>query len=159
MMASIEKAVEIAARAHAGTRDKQGGAYLSHPLRVMMDVEGTEAQIVAALHDCVEDTEISLDDLRAAGFSESIVDAVAHVTHDDDQSYAEYVIAAKSNAIARQVKLADLRDNMRPDRVLLREDRSEPDLKRIQRYILSYQYLIDRLDESDYRRRMRTLES
>jgi hypothetical protein len=64
-VATIERAIEIAAKAHAGVKDKQGQPYLLHPLRVMMGVEGEEAQIVAVLHDVVEDTPISLDDIRA----------------------------------------------------------------------------------------------
>ena len=63
-MATIEKALQIAAQAHEGQKDKEGQPYILHPLRVMSRVEGEEAQIVAILHDVVEDTTVTLDDLR-----------------------------------------------------------------------------------------------
>ena len=150
-MATIEKAVEIAAKAHAGVRDKQGQPYLYHPLRVMLGVEDEDARIVAALHDVVEDTNVTLDDLRAEGFSEPIIEALALVTHKDKSiPYSEYVILAKGNRIARQVKLSDLRDNTSLNRILLRGDKLEADGRRIQKYLLSYRFLTDQISEADY---------
>ena len=64
-MATVEKAIEIAAKAHAGVKDKQGKPYILHPIRVMMGVENEATQIVAILHDVVEDTSVSMDDIRA----------------------------------------------------------------------------------------------
>jgi hypothetical protein len=119
-VATIEKAIEIAATAHAGVKDKQGKPYLLHPIRVMMDVEDGDAQIVAVLHDVVEDTDVSIDDIRSQGFSNDVVDALNLVTHRKNQPYSEYVIACKQNQISRQVKLSDLRDNTNLGRVLLR---------------------------------------
>jgi hypothetical protein len=81
----------------------------------MMSVEGEEAQIVAVLHDVIEDTSVTADDLRKAGFSEKLVAAVLCVMHRKDDSYADYVVRCKGNEIARQVKLADLKDNSRLD--------------------------------------------
>ena len=79
-MATIEKALQIAAQAHEGQKDKGGEPYILHPLRAMMSVQGEEAQIVAVLHDVIEDTSVTADDLRQAGFSDQIVDAVLCVT-------------------------------------------------------------------------------
>jgi len=62
-MATLEKAIELAAQAHAGQRDKGGCCYVLHPLRVMMRQQSEEAMIVAVLHDTVEDTELTLEDL------------------------------------------------------------------------------------------------
>ena len=157
-MATIEKAVEIAAKSHAGTKDRSGVPYLLHPLRVMMGVEGEAAQIVAVLHDVVEDTPVTLDEIRAEGFRDEIVEALALVTHGADQSYSEYVIALKSNPIARQVKLSDLRDNSTLDRVMLRPHNIDWDTARIQRYVLSYQYLTDIITEDEYRELMKERE-
>ncbi len=112
-MATLEKALQIAAKAHEGQKDKEGLPYILHPLRVMGHVEGSDAQIVAVLHDVVEDTAVTLDDLRAAGFGETVLAAVACVTHRKDQPYADYVIGCKDNPVARQVKLGDLADNCR----------------------------------------------
>jgi len=150
-MATIEKALQIAARSHEGQKDKEGQPYILHPLRVMSRVEGEEAQIVAVLHDVIEDTSVTLDDLRQAGFGERIVAAVLCVTHRKEESYADYVVRCKKDEIARQVKLADLHDNTRLERVLLRPQRLQSDLARIRRYVLSYKFLMDRIAEEQYR--------
>src|SRR5262249_20867350 len=81
LMATLEKAIELAARAHAGQKDKQNLPYILHPLRVMMRVEGEEAQMVAVLHDTIEDTDLTEDDLRRAGFSEAVIAGVLACTH------------------------------------------------------------------------------
>jgi (p)ppGpp synthase/HD superfamily hydrolase len=150
-MATIERALQIAAQAHEGQKDKEGLPYILHPLRVMSGVEGLETQIVALLHDVVEDTPVTLEDLREAGFAESVLAAVACVTHSHAEPYADYVIRCKANPIARQVKLADLHDNSRLARVILRGDRMERDLARIRRYVLSYKFLTDQISEQEYR--------
>ena len=157
-MANIEKAVEIAAKAHAGVKDKQGKPYLLHPIRVMMGVEDEAAQIVAVLHDVVEDTSVSTDDIRAEGFSQEVIDALSLVTHRKDQPYSEYVIACKQNEIARQVKLSDLRDNSNLFRLLLRPDKFDGDSSRMLRYVLSYRFLTDEITEDEYRRLMAKFE-
>ena len=150
-MATIEKALQIAAQAHEGQKDKEGRPYILHSVRVMSRVEGEEAQIVAVLHDVVEDTKVTLDDLRRAGFSEEILAAVQCVTHRKEEPYADYVVASKHNPIARQVKLGDLADNWRLDRTILRPERLQPDLARIHRYVLSYKFLTDQISEQEYR--------
>lgn len=157
-MATIEKAIEIAARAHSGVKDKQGKPYLLHPIRVMMGVADEDAQIVAILHDVVEDTDVSLDDIRALGFSSDVIEALNLVTHRKNQPYSEYVIACKQNQIARQVKLSDLRDNANLDRVLLRPEKVETDSARMQRYVMSYRFLTDVITEDEYRQAMMGLE-
>jgi (p)ppGpp synthase/HD superfamily hydrolase len=153
-VATLENAIEIAARAHAGVRDKQGQAYILHPIRVMMGVESEEAKIVAVLHDVVEDTDITLDALRVEGFSEQVLDALSLVTHGKNQSYAEYVAACRSNQIARQVKLSDLRDNANLDRLLLRPEKYDGDSSRMQRYVMSYRFLTGEMSETQYRELM-----
>lgn len=150
-MATIEKALQIAAQAHEGQQDKEGLPYILHPLRVMSRVENHEARIVAILHDVVEDTSVTLDDLRQAGFSAEVLAAVQCVTHRKDEPYADYVVGCKHNPIARQVKLGDLADNCRLDRTILRAERLQPDLARIHRYFLSYKFLTDQLTEAEYR--------
>ena len=122
-----------------------------HPLRVMLSLNSDaeqipadilpDARIVAMLHDVVEDTPVTLADIRAAGFSADVLTALDFVTHKHGVSYADYVIACKPNAIARAVKLADLRDNSHPARLLLRPDKFQSDAARMQRYLLSIRYL------------------
>lgn len=153
-MATIERALQIAAQAHAGQLDKEGLPYILHPLRVMMGVNGEDAQIVAILHDVVEDTPITHAHLREAGFSERVLDAVALVTHAKDEPYAEYVVRCKANPIAKQVKISDLTDNSRLDRMMLRVDLMDRDVARIRKYVLSYKFLTDQINEADYRRLM-----
>ena len=150
-MATIETALQIAAKAHEGQKDKSGESYILHPLRVMMRVQGEEAQIVGVLHDVIEDTSVTADDLRRAGFSEKIIAAVLCVTHRKDEPYADYVVRCKSNEIARQVKLADLEDNSRLDRNILRPQRFEADVARLRKYVLSYKFLTDQITEQEYR--------
>ena len=166
-MATLEKAVELAARAHAGQTDREGLPYLLHPLRVMARVGGgtaggsagdLDAQTVAVLHDAVEDSDLSHDDLRAAGFSEAVLAAAGRLTHADGTPYAEYVVGCAADPLARRVKLADLEDNMLPRRTLMRPDREPADLARLRRYVLSYQFLSGDLSEADYRARMDAAE-
>ncbi len=157
-MATIETALQMAAKAHAGQKDKDGQPYILHPLRVMHAVKGLEAQIVAILHDVVEDTSVTMEDLQAAGFSQTILNGVRCVTHGKDESYADYVVRCKADPIGRQVKLADLEDNARLPRLLLRPDRLEGDLKRMRKYTLAYKFLTDQLTEADYRRLMADVE-
>jgi (p)ppGpp synthase/HD superfamily hydrolase len=150
-MATIERALQIAAQAHEGRKDKEGLPYVLHPLRVMLAVEGEEAQIVAVLHDVIEDTSVTEEDLRQAGFGERVVAAVRCVTHRKDESYADYVVRCRGNEVARRVKLADLEDNSRLGRSILRPQRLAADLARIRRYVLSYKFLTDQITEPEYR--------
>jgi hypothetical protein len=150
-MSTLETAIRIAVTAHAGQTDKGGMPYITHPLRLMGAVDGEEAKIVALLHDVIEDTAVTIEDLRREGFSETVLTAVACVTHRRDEPYSDYVVRCKGNPLARQVKLADLADNSRLDRCILRVERIARDLARIHRYVLSYKFLIDRLSETDYR--------
>jgi hypothetical protein len=117
----------------------------------MAAVEGDDAKIVAILHDVIEDTSVTIDDLRRDGFSEDLLAGVECVTHRPEDPYTDYVVRCKNHPLARQIKLADLVDNSRPERCLLRVERIDRDWARIHRYILSYKFLTDRLSESDYR--------
>jgi hypothetical protein len=105
---------------------------------------------VAVLHDVIEDTSVTADDLRQAAFSEQVVAAVLCVTHRKDEPYADYVVRCRGNEVARRVKLADLEDNTRLDRTILRPQRLQDDLARIRRYVLSYKFLTDQITEQDY---------
>ena len=145
--ATIEDALALVVSNLRGMTDKDGEPYVMHCLRVMMGVTETLARQVALMHDLVEDTAISLDDLRQSGFASQVVEAVGLLTHQPEDSYAEYVVRLQPDALARQVKLSDLRP-----------DRRASDLARIQRYLLSYQFLSDRIDEASYREQMRAFE-
>lgn len=156
--AGIDEALALVAKHFRGMTDKDGEPYVMHCLRVMMGCRESDAQLVGLMHDLVEDTSVTLADLRSQGFTDEVVAAVDLVTHKSGDSYAEYVVSIKSNPLAREAKLSDLRDNSSINRVLYREPVRERDLLRMQRYVLSYQYLSDRLDETSYRRNMARVE-
>ncbi|MGV3709508.1 MAG: HD domain-containing protein [Gemmatimonas sp.] len=130
-MSTLERAIVIAAEAHAGQQDKAGESYILHPLRVMQRVSTNDARIVAVLHDVVEDTPWTLQQLSAEGFSSAIVDAVDALTRREHESYDAFVIRAGKNAIARSVKLADLADNMELTRI---KEPGAKDFERMERY-------------------------
>src|ERR687889_661940 len=115
--ATIEDAVSIAAQAHKGQKDKANAPYLLHPLRMMLRMDSEAAMMAAVLHDVVEDTDWTLERLRGEGFSAEVLDAVDCLTHRDGESYQEFVKRVRTNPIARQVKIADLEDNMNIRRV------------------------------------------
>ena len=125
-MSTLERAICIAAAAHAGQVDKAGEEYILHALRVMLRVDGGEARMVAVLHDVIEDTPWTLEGLRAEGFSEAVVAAVDGLTRREGEVYLDFCRRAAANTIARTVKLADLEDNLDPSRVaaLPEENRS-----------------------------------
>ena len=130
--------MEIAASAHHGQSDKFGQPYILHPMRVMARVNSPQAKIVALLHDVVEDSATTLDDLRASGFAPEIIDAVALLTKVDDEEYTGYVSRLAHNKLARTVKMADLEDNMDLRRI---PALTESDLKRLQRYHWAWVFL------------------
>jgi (p)ppGpp synthase/HD superfamily hydrolase len=111
-MSTIERAIEIAAQAHAGQTDKAGKPYLFHPLRVMFAVQQPLEKMAAVLHDTVEDTSITLSDLVEAGFPPEVVNAVDALTKREGEKRLEAAQRAAQNPIARIVKLADVADNM-----------------------------------------------
>lgn len=130
-MATIEDAIALANEAHRGQVDRAGAPYILHPLRVMCSVNSDTERIIAVLHDVVEDTDTTLDDLREQGYSDDIVEAIDHLSRRDDETYEAFIERIKPNELARRVKLADLQDNMDIRRnMLLREK----DLERLQRY-------------------------
>lgn len=156
--ASLDDALLLTISKFQGVTDEDGEPYILHCLRVMMAVDDPQARLVALMHDLVEDTDVTLEDLRSMGFAPAVLKAVELVTHQPHQSYADYVVALSHDTLAREVKLADLRDNSALSRVLYRPDRQKKDLARIQKYVLSHQFLQQRLDEWEYRQRMQALE-
>src|SRR4051812_49066425 len=102
-MSLLPAALQIAVSAHRGQLDKSGQPYILHPLRVMAGVDGDDAKIVGLLHDVVEDTDVTLDDLRAPGFSEAVLAAMMLLTHEKSDTYADYVVRIKADPIARAV--------------------------------------------------------
>jgi (p)ppGpp synthase/HD superfamily hydrolase len=136
--ATVEDAVSIAARAHRGQKDKAGAPYLLHPLRMMLRMDTEAAMMAAVLHDVVEDTEWTLERLREAGFSEEVLEAVDCLTHREGESYEEFVERVRTNLIARQVKIADLEDNMNVRRM---NQLGPKELERMEKYHRAWRVL------------------
>jgi (p)ppGpp synthase/HD superfamily hydrolase len=131
-MSTLERAIIIAAEAHAGQVDKAGAPYVLHPLRMMLRVSSTDERIVAVLHDVVEDCPgWTFDRFRSEGFSEHIIQALQSVTKRDGEGYEAFVRRAATNAIGRRVKLVDLHDNSDLSRIAMP---SERDFRRIEKY-------------------------
>jgi (p)ppGpp synthase/HD superfamily hydrolase len=131
-VSTLERAITIAAEAHAGQVDKAGAPYVLHPLRMMLRMSSIDERIVAVLHDVCEDCPgWTFDRLRREGFSERIIDALQSVTKRDGETYEDFVRRAAANPIGRRVKLADLIDNSDLSRIAAP---SERDSQRIEKY-------------------------
>lgn len=137
-MATLERAIEIAAKAHAGQVDKAGQPYVLHPLRMMLAVTTAEARMAAVLHDVVEDTAVTLEELRDEGFPAAVISAVEALTKRDGEDYETFIRRVAPNPIAREVKLADLRDNSDLSRIA---EPTERDRERIRKYRRAIAYL------------------
>ena len=108
----LEEAIALAVQAHRGQRDKAGQTYILHPLRVMLRLETDAERMVAVLHDVVEDSAWTLEQLRAAGYPEDVLGALDCLTKREGESYEAFIERVRPHALARRVKLADLEDNM-----------------------------------------------
>lgn len=106
-----KKAMKLCFDAHKEQFDKSGMPYVFHPLHLAEQMNDEETTTVALLHDVVEDTEYTIEDLAKMGFEKNITDAIALMTHDDGVDYMDYVRMIKENPVARAVKLADLKHN------------------------------------------------
>ena len=138
-MSTLERAITIAAEAHAGQEDKAKAPYILHPLRVMLKLTTTEERIVGVLHDVVEDTDWTIEDLRSEGFSEDVLRGIESVTKRPGEDYEEFVDRAALDPIGRRVKRADLEDNSDLSRIAAPTDH---DRERSEKY----RRAIDRLD-------------
>ena len=133
-----EKAYEIAKKAHLGQIDKAGEDYIKHPEKVASFVNSDEEKAVAYLHDVIEDTELTLEDLREYGFSKEVLEAVDVITKKKGQDYQTYLNSVKENKLARVVKLADLRHNSDLTRLI---NITEKDIERKEKYQKAIDFL------------------
>lgn len=119
-MTDLTIAIRIAAELHLGQVDKASLPYILHPLRVMLSMDDDLRRIVAVLHDVAEDCEDGWRALHDAGFSDEVLDAVEALTRRPGEAYEDFILRASRNPLARQVKIADIRDNLRPGAESLR---------------------------------------
>lgn len=143
----VAKARDLAIKAHAGQVDKAGKDYFTAHVAVV--AEGVKddpvAMTVAYLHDIVEDTPVTIEDIRSE-FSPEVADAVAVLTHKRGVPYAYYIWQTQQNPIATKVKLSDLRSNMDPNR--LSDAPSDKDIRRTLKYSRSYAMLSNPLEQA-----------
>lgn len=123
------KALYIMLKAHRGQKDKGGKPYFLHPLRVSKQLSNKKEKIVALLHDVLEDSNFTIDDLAFLDIEQK--KALLLLTHKKEDPYFEYIKKISQNKIARNVKLSDLKDNMTLTR--LKEIKQE-DIQRIKKY-------------------------
>ena len=148
-MSNLNKAIEIAAKVHNGQLDKGGNTYILHPLRIMQNFcesESESTKICAVLHDVVEDTDITLDDLRAEGFSEEIIIALDCLTKREGEKYDDFISRVLTNEIACKVKNGDLADNMDLTRI---PNPTEKDKECVKKYRKAADRIMDALPYAD----------
>lgn len=127
----LELALTRALEAHWGQVDKAGQPYILHPLWVMAQVSSLEEKLVAILHDAMEDSALTAEQLREDGFPSPVIDALCLLTKPREEDYLQYVQRIRTSSLARNVKIADLRHNIDVTR-LGRLD--EADLQRVSKY-------------------------
>lgn len=126
------RAKKICVDAHKGQKDIAGEEYYHHPIRVAEKCQSINAKVVALLHDTIEDTDVTADYLRNEGFPEEIIGAVLSVTKQEGENYEDFVRRASENTIGREVKIADLEDNMDVRRL---KEITDEDVARLRKYL------------------------
>lgn len=133
----LKKAIEYAELKHSGQVGRDGLAYIEHPKEVASRVDGEDAKIVAWLHDTVEDTDATVDEIRGL-FGDVVADAVSVLTHDKSIPYLDYIVGIKKNDLAVKVKIADLSHNMDMSRL---PEITEKDWKNHEKYKEAFRIL------------------
>lgn len=132
------RALEIATQAHAKQTDKAGEPYINHPVHLAEQMETEDQTVVALLHDVVEDSNWTLNDLAKEGFTGEQVEAVAALTHDPGVTYFEYIRSIKQDPLATAVKIADLCHNSDQSRI---PNPIHADMMRLQKYAQALEML------------------
>lgn len=136
---NLDQAILIATKAHQNQVDKASKPYILHPIRVMMKMENETEQIVAVLHDVLEDCpDYDAESLKQEGFSSKVVEALSVLNRSNYPDYQAYICNVARNPIARVVKIADLEDNIN---VLRLNTITEKDFERIKKYHWAHFYL------------------
>jgi (p)ppGpp synthase/HD superfamily hydrolase len=146
MMKLIESSLNIALRAYAGKTDKAGREHIHHPLRVMAKMKTDLEMSAALLHDVIEDSDITAEELLAAGIPAEVVEAVVCLSKNENEDYQDFVARAKKNKLAAKIKIADIEDNID---VLRLASLDESDLARIKKYHAAWQFLNDKTQSAN----------
>lgn len=140
-----KRALKLCFETHRDQRDKNGMPYVFHPFHLAEQMTDEATTAIALLHDVVEDSPATLDDLRIMGFDEAVVEAVGLLTHDPTEAYMDYVARIRSNPLAMAVKRADLMHNMDTSRL----DPGEAELPAVQRRLEKYRAALALLDSGE----------
>ncbi len=133
-----KKAMNIAYNAYKDLYDKGGVPYIIHPFCVAEKMKDEKTTVAALLHDVVEDTNLTFDDLRKEGIPEDIIEALTLLTHNSNEDYMEYIYKIKNNPIACAVKKEDIIHNSDITRL---NNITEKDIKRIEKYKIALEFL------------------
>lgn len=134
----LEKAAHLMLEMHKGQTDKAGQPYFLHPMRVALNCETPVQKAVAFLHDILEDTPLTADNLKDLGFSTDVIEAIQSVTRKKDENYEDFIVRCSFNPTGRFVKIRDLEDNLNVTR-LQKIDSAAAD--RINRYLKALRFL------------------
>ena len=138
----IEKSLEIALKAYAGQTDKAGKTYILHPLRLMAKMETDEEMCVALLHDVIEDSDFTAEDLIENGIPANVVNAVQYLTKSTGESYDVFIERVLENKLAAKIKLVDIEDNIN---ILRLTTVTQKDLDRVAKYHKAWHKLIENI--------------
>ena len=136
-----KKAIKLCYEAHAGQVDKSGLPYVHHPLHLAEQMDDEASTVAALLHDVVEDTHYTFDDLEQMGFGDDVMAALRLLTHDESVPYLDYVRQIAKNPVAKKVKLVDLAHNS--DLSRLDREPTEKDLERVRKYQMAREILLE----------------
>jgi len=136
----IEKSLEIALKAYKGQKDKAGKTYILHPLRIMAKMNTEEEMSVAMLHDVIEDSDYTFEDLISEGIPANVANAVQALSKNKDENYEQFIERILRNKLASKIKLADIEDNIN---ILRLDTVTQKDLERISKYHKAWKTLSD----------------
>lgn len=139
----LNKALQIVTQAHANQTDKAGQPYIFHLLRVSEKGRTQTEKICGLLHDLIEDTDWTFEQLQQEGFSDEIIQVLKCVTKQQGENYDDFINRIAQNSIAIKVKLNDLEDNMNITRLSYL---TEKDLERLNKYLKAYHFLKGKID-------------
>lgn len=138
---ATKKALKLCFEAHKNQVDKSGMPYVFHPFHLAEQMMDENTTVVALLHDVIEDTDYTIDDLKNTGFNEAVLEAISLMTHSKDVPYMDYVTEIKKNPIAKAVKLADLKHNSDLTRLDIVDEKT---IKRAEKYKSAIEFLLQK---------------
>lgn len=138
----LDKAITLVSKAFEGRKDKGGKYYILHCLHVMFQMDGDDEELmtIAVLHDLIEDTDYTIDNLRAMGFSERVLKGVDDLTHRKGEPYMDYIRRTAGNPDSREAKKEDLKHN---SNIMRMKGLRQKDFLRLEKYFTAYEYLKD----------------